>query len=347
MSIRKEKLQAVLDKTVDNKKVFGACFALKHKDEKWYGNAGNILEDQSYFIASTTKLFTTALILRFQSKGLLSIDDHISRYIDADVLEGLMVFKGEDLSRTITIKHLLSHSSGIPDYFEGKSKNGISLEDEIVQGNDQSWSFEELINVSKSMKPQFAPGTKGKALYSDTNFQLLGKIIEQLSGESYSQNCEEHICRPLKMEHTYLYSDPEDTKPLTFYYKQDELRIPKAMSCFGPDGGMVSTNKDMLIFIEAFFTGKLFPAEYIEALQQWNKIFFPLQSGVGIQRLKLPWILDLGSTPKLMGHSGLSGALAFYAPEENIFVVGTVNQIAYPEKSFNVMVKLIRQLKKS
>ena len=50
------------------------------------------------------------------------------------------------------------------------------------------------------------------------------------------------------------------------------------MTSFGPDGGIVSTSADMLVFIEAFFTGKLFPVEYIKELQTWNKIFFPMQS---------------------------------------------------------------------
>ena len=197
------------------------------------------------------------------------------------------------------------------------------------------------------MKPTFAPGTKGKALYSDTNFQLLGRIIETLTDSSYATTCEELICQPLGLGRTYVYKDPGDKRPAALYYKRNELQIPKAMTSFGPDGGVVSTNGDMLVFIEAFFTGKLFPSAYLEELTQWNKIFFPLQAGIGIHRFKLPWVFDpMGAMPELIGHSGLSGALAYYVPREKLFIVGTVNQIAYPQKSFNTMIKLVQKVLK-
>jgi CubicO group peptidase (beta-lactamase class C family) len=104
---------------------------------------------------------------------------------------------------------------------------------------------------------------------------------------------------------------------------------------------MVSTTDDMLVFIEGFFTGKLFPADHIEELQQWNRIFFPMRSGMGIHLFKLPWIFyPTGSVPTFIGHSGLSGALAFYNPKENLYIVGTVNQVAHPDLSFKTMIKL-------
>jgi CubicO group peptidase (beta-lactamase class C family) len=113
------------------------------------------------------------------------------------------------------------------------------------------------------------------------------------------------------------------------------------MTSFGADGGIVSTSADMLIFIQAFFTGLLFPKEYINDLQEWNNIFFPMQSGIGIHLFKLPWIFNpTGAMPYFIGHSGLSGALAYYSPKENMFVVGTVNQVASPDISFRTMIKL-------
>ena len=110
---------------------------------------------------------------------------------------------------------------------------------------------------------------------------------------------------------------------------------------------MVSTSEDMLIFIEAFFTGQLFPQEYIDKLQEWNRIFFPMKSGIGIHLFKLPWYFNpTGAVPHFIGHSGLSGALAYYCPRENIFVVGTVNQVANPDISFKTMIKLTQILLK-
>lgn len=347
MTGKEKSLQAVLDKTVDGKKVFGTSFAVKKDSLTWTGASGNLSNDQSYFIASATKLFTTAIILYLKSIGKLALENKISMYLDTSILNGLHVYKGKDYSDELTIKHLLAHTSGLPDYFQDKGANGKSLEDELISGNDQYWAFEQTIARTKSIKPLFVPGAKGKAHYSDANFQLLGKIIEIITNKSYSENCNVLIIRPLGLTKTYLYQDSTDNTPKTLYYKANELHIPRAMTSFGSDGGIVSISADMLIFIEAFFTGKLFPTEYINKLQVWNKIFFPMRSGIGIHLFKLPWILNpTGNVPYLIGHSGLSGALAYYSPKENIYVVGTVNQVAHPDISFKTMIKLTRILMK-
>ena len=341
MTEKEKSLQAVLNKTVDGKRVFGTSFAIKKDGVTWFGASGNVTKDQPYFIASATKLFTTAIILRLKSEGKISLEDKISKYLDKTVLNGLHVYSNKDYSDELTIKHLLAHTSGLADYFQGKGVNGKSLEDEIKNGGDQFWTFEQALERTKAMKPLFIPGTKNKANYSDANFQLLGKIIESITNKSYSGTCDELIIKPLKLSSTYLYKDTTDKTPKTLYYKANELHIPKAMTSFGPDGGLVSTSANMLIFIEAFFTGKLFPKEYINDLQEWNKIFFPMKSGIGIHLFKLPWFFNpTGAVPNFFGHSGLSGALAFYSPKENIFVVGTVNQVAYPDISFKIMINL-------
>jgi D-alanyl-D-alanine carboxypeptidase len=332
---------------VDGKKVFGTSFAFKKDTETWQGASGNLTTDRPYFIASTTKLFTTAIIMKLRAEGKLSLEDKISKYIDASILSGLHFYKGKDYSQELTIRHLLSHTSGLPDYFQDKGASGKSLENELMAGNDQFWTFEESIDRSKKMSPLFVPGTKGKAKYSDANFQLLGKIIETITGKSYAENCQDRIIQPLSLTKTYLYQDATDEKPKMLYHKSKELKIPKAMTSFGPDGGMVSVSADMLVFIEAFFTGKLFPLSYIDELQEWNRIFPPMRAGVGIHLFKLPWIFDpTGAIPYFIGHSGLSGALTFYSPKENIYIAGTVNQTAHPDISYRTMISLTQRILK-
>jgi D-alanyl-D-alanine carboxypeptidase len=347
MNEKEKLLQTVLDKVVDGKKIFGASFAIKKDNLVWYGSSGNLSIDKPYFIASTTKLFTTAIILQLRANGKLNLNDRISSYLEKSILTGLVFYKGKEYSEELTIKHLLSHTSGLPDYFQGKGANEKSLEEEIISGNDQFWTFEQAMERTKKMKPLFVPGTKNKANYSDANFQLLGKIIETITNKSYSENCKTLIINVLSLRNTYLYQDPTDSKPKTLYYKSNELDIPKAMTSFGADGGMVSTSADMLTFIEAFFNGKLFPSSYINELQEWNKIFFPMRSGIGIHLFKLPWIFNpTGTVPYFIGHSGLSGALAYYSPKENVFIAGTVNQVAHPDISFKTMIKLTQIVKK-
>ncbi|HPX77101.1 MAG TPA: serine hydrolase domain-containing protein, partial [Bacteroidales bacterium] len=106
-------LQAILDKKVDGKKIFGTSFALKKDNTVWQGASGNLSIDQPYFIASTTKLFTTAIILKLKEEGKLSLDDKIHQYVDISVLFRLHLYQKKDYSQEISIKHLLSHTSGL------------------------------------------------------------------------------------------------------------------------------------------------------------------------------------------------------------------------------------------
>jgi D-alanyl-D-alanine carboxypeptidase len=344
MEDKKQILQSIIDNIIDNRKVFGTSFCIKYKNDIWYGASGNLDIDSQYFIASTTKLFVTSIILNLKSKGILDLDEKISKYLDESILKNLHILNKQDFSKNITIKNLLSHTSGIPDYFQQKNKEGKSIESEIITGKDKSWTFEECVEYSKSLSPLFKPSSKGKAHYSDTNYQLLGKIIENITNKSISDNLQELIFNPLLLTKTYLYKNINDNKPKTLYFKNKELFIPKAMSSFGPDGGIVSNSKDLMIFLEAFFNGILFPKEYIDTLKVWNNIFFPIQSGIGIHRFKLPWIFNpFGSIPELIGHSGLSGALAYYSPEKNFYIAGTVNQVAYPDTSFRLAIKLMQK----
>ncbi len=192
------------------------------------------------------------------------------------------------------------------------------------------------------MKPRFKPGARGKAFYSDTNYQLLGRVIEAIVGKRMGEVLQGFIFSPLRLKDTYLYDDSNDNIPLSLYYKTDPLRIPLAMTSFGPDGGIVSTAKETMTFLRAFCGGQFFPKEYISELTTWNRIFFPLEYGIGIARFKLPRIFSpFKATPELIGHSGLSGAFAYYCPEKDLYLTGTVNQVARPGLSYRLMIKLL------
>jgi len=343
MSHPHELLQNLLDKSVDGSRIVGLSFALSKGTKIFTGCSGNLVANKPFFIASTTKLFTTAIILQLSAEGRLSLEDGIAKILSPKIISGLHVYKGKEFTQEICIRHLLSHTSGLADYFQDKQLHKGSLEQEIKAGKDRGWTFEDIIELNAHQKAFFAPGTSGKAHYSDTNFQLLGKIIEEITGISFEANCFTRIIEPLGLKHTYIYNNSPDQNPMPLYYKSDVLHIPLAMSSFGPDGGMVSTAEDLLAFIRAFFQGELFPQEYLKCMQVWNRIFFPLQAGLGIHLFKLPWFFNpFGTIPPFIGHSGLSGALAFYCPGSDLYIAGTVNQVASPDKSFRLMIQLER-----
>lgn len=338
---QQEAADAIVKDAVDDKLIKGAVVSLSSSDFDWTGAHGNLSTEDAYFIASTTKLFTTTVIYQLIDEGRLQLDDKISEYLTDDIMKGLHVRKDEEYSHKITVRHLLSNTSGLPDYFEGKDDKGKVLSKELMKGNDEAWAFEETIAISKTMKPKFEPGKKNKALYSDTNFQLLGKIIEELTGLTVSEAFEERIVEPLGLTSTYVYADENDDTPISLRYKKDELHIPKAMTSFAPDGGVVSTAYESMIFIKAFFNGELFDAKHIDEAQEWNDIFYPNEYGVGYMRYKLPKVYGI---PEVIGHSGLSGAFMWYCPAKDLFITGTVNQLHKPGTSYRMVARLLSVL---
>ncbi len=337
-------LQKIVTKSVDHKKIFGCVVNVESGDNKfsWIGSSGNISDETQYFLASTTKLYITAILLKLKSEGKIKLDDRISKYIPLESISGIHNYKGTDYSAEITIEHLMAHTSGLPDYFEEKTDTGKSLRQELSLGHDSSWDFQKVMNDVKKMKPKFKPGTRKKALYSDTNYQLLGRIIEIITNKTISDAFNDLIFNPLKLKKTYLYQDINDKNPIDIYFKKQQMHIPQAMASFGPDGGIVSTAQESMIFLKAFFNGIFFQKKVLNELKQWNNIFFPLKYGTGIMLFKLPRIFSpFKSYPEFIGHSGLSGAFEWYCPEKDLYLTGTVNQLSNPNLSYRLIIKLI------
>ena len=344
-----DKIQKIFNKVLNEKNSFGASLRIENgQDELIFNNAGgNINLESQYYIASTTKLFTTAIIYKLMDEGKVSLDDNLLIFFNREIVKGLNIYNGQDFSDSITVKQLLSHTSGIPDYFSGKTSNGKSLEEKLLKGEDEKWDFEKSLNLAKDQKSKFYPGKKGKALYSDTNFQILGRIIEIIRQRKIEDVFKEEIFDYLKLQNTYCFTNSLGQDPISLYYKERELEIPLAMSSFGADGGIVSTSEDMMIFLKAFIKGKLFSMKNIEIMEsEYNRIFFPLQYGVGIMMFQLPIFFTLfRKFPPLIGHSGLSGAFAFYCREKDIYMTGTVNQLAAKSRSYQMMIKALQVLK--
>ncbi|HEC05501.1 MAG TPA: class A beta-lactamase-related serine hydrolase [Thiolapillus brandeum] len=335
-------MQRILDHKLAQGKFSGAAFCMELRGQMRCASSGNLDSVQSFFIASTTKLYTTTLVLKMRAEGQLELDDPIGLYLEPNITQGLHEYRGTSHGARITIRQLLAHRSGLPDYFRDRTSQGDSYERRLIEQGDFSWTFEQAIRRSKQLSPRFTPGTAGKAYYSDTNYQLLGRILEVVSGLPYAKLLKRRIFHPLRLENSYLFTDPTDQRPAAMQYRNRTLWLPQAMASFGPDGGIVSTASELAVFGRAFFGGDLFPAEYLSELYDWEDIFSPLQSGTGIHRIRLPWYLTwLLKPPELYGHSGLSGALLFWSPKRDIIIAGTVNRIDQPDLSYRTLYAIL------
>ena len=344
-----EKIQKLLNKMTNNESVFGTVLRIERADGEvlFDGATGDLKTSSQYFIASTTKLYTVAMIMKLRAEGKLSLDDKLSKFFGPEVTQRLNVYKGIDYSDQITIKHLLSHTSGIPDYFGGKNNKGTSLEKELTESKDRAWGLEDVLRTVKTMQSTFKPGQKGKALYSDTNFQLLGRIIEQFRSNTIENIFKHEIFEPFGMKDTYVYTAEPDQNPAGMYFQDKKLFIPQAMKSTRADGGIVSTSYDSMTFIKNFFEGKFFPKSYFDEMRtDYRGVMFPLQYGTGLMRFKLPSLMTgFRSMPELIGHSGLSGAFEYYCPAKGVYLTGTVNQISSPSTSYRMLVMTLSLIK--
>lgn len=220
------------------------------------------------------------------------------------------------------------------------------------------WGVEEVVEIAQtSLSPRFPPEPKGqeasgkKAYYSDTNYQLLGAVIEAAAQQALHQILTELIIEPLKMSSTYMHGYGGTTEmgarpPAHIYHGTQPLYLDRAMTSFGPDGGMVSTVEECLRFLDQFRRGKLFASpSTLDCMQSWTGIFFPFQYGLGVMRFKLPRILSpFSATPELVGHSGSTSAFLFYSAADRLYIGGTLNQLENQGRPFRLMLKVIQIL---
>lgn len=317
-----------------------------------------------FWIASVTKLYIASAVLKLHEQGCLSIYDKMSSYLPGSLTEGLSRTKdGMDQSDKITLLHLLNHSSGIPDYLEIHQKGEKSLWDSILEDGDRSWSVEDTMQLVRNVnRPLFQPQplgtTKRKSRYSDTNFQLLIEIIENVAGKPLQEVFEEMFYRPLNLERTYLPSAAACKNfpaAAAVWYKDRSLDIPFTLESARD---LISTADELIIFMKALIGGEIFDDPSTAELMQsdWNRFGFvlspvapgwPIEYGLGMMRFRAPPVFSLfQSFPELRGHTGVSSAWLFYCPEIDMIITGTVSQLNAVALPFKIVPKIAGFLSK-
>ncbi|MBU45023.1 MAG: hypothetical protein CMN76_17560 [Spirochaetaceae bacterium] len=363
-----DSLDRLFKKFTEKKAVHSALLRIEAEngDVIWSGAYGNDSPEgrlmdpgHSYFIASATKIFTAVSVLKLHESGKLDLSTPAISILPE--LTEIHNYKGVDHTDEIRVFHLLSHTSGLPDYFEQAGTGKDSLLTQLLNGGDRSWDTEFVLQRARSMKPPFPPatkeGSKNKAHYSDTNYQILDLLIERITGQSPVEALAS-LADSLGLRRTYMYDhsnaaeagadqagdtdEPVKPVPCLFYYGNRCLAMPQAMRSFRGDGAAVSTTADQIRFLRSLFLEGLLRPETLERMQQWNRIFFPFRYGMGLMQFQLPAILTgFRRMPEFIGHSGASGAINFYCPERKVFVAGTFNQLKDRSLPFQWMARAV------
>lgn len=303
---------------------------------------------QPTHLASVGKLFTATLIGILYEKGELTYEDKIQKHLDEDLMSDLHLYKGKDYSGEITIKHLLTQTSGLNDVF-------MPLLKKMVDDPELKFSVREALEWGKNnLKPIAKPGKKH--FYTDTNYHLLGLIIENITGKPFQVAMHEMIFEPLKMNHAYIqgYSKPKVDPlyhPANIYLNHANLIENKRIAKIDyAGGGVVAPLSEFLLFMKALVNGHLVKKTTLDRMINDDVTMgFPaLGFNYGYSVWK-PKVIPLLMPKKYFcwGCVGSTGAFMFFHPLTETYIIGTFNDDSYTSKALRFMLKkVIRPLLK-
>lgn len=310
-----------------------------------------VREVHPFHSASVGKMFTAAIIMKLAEAGKLQTSDPIYEHLAIETMDRLHVFNGKDYSKEITIAQLLQHTSGLADYIMDEPKDGSpNLITQMFIEPNKLWKVEEFITITKEkLSPHFAPG-KGYN-YTDTEYILLGLIIEKKYHKDLHQVFLEELFLPLQMNHTALFmrSQPieKNEKMTEFYVDKMDISTFNSLTIDWAGGGLVSTTEDLLRFHQALFSKKIVSEYSLSEMQDWHPESIGSYYGFGLRKYVINEISKDLPNLTVIGHSGISGSFSFYCPELDVFVAGTFNQSNQIEKAIEFLMQTLVILKYS
>jgi D-alanyl-D-alanine carboxypeptidase len=291
-------------------------------------------------------------VYRLADKGHLGVNDPIIRYFSPNDLERLFVYRGSDYAAQVTIEHLLGHTSGVADYFEGDTSSGKTFLDGILSNPQEHWTPEKLLDFTR--EHQAAVGIPGNVFnYSDTSYILLGLIIEKVTGKSFAENLADEFFLPLDMRDTYLmfYSEPINfpKKDISqIWFNDVEISGFESLSCDWSGGGIISTTADLLKFNQALRQGRLIQNSTLETMDTCKHKFRPgIYYGLGMMEIRFKeFFFLLGRLPKIKGHIGILSTHLFYDPVKAAHIILNFGSNTRMVESFKALIEIENTLQR-
>lgn len=339
--------------------------------QRWVASAGTsdtrgtpMSNVTPFHFTSVTKLFTTAVVAQLHEERHIDLDTPVAEYVPGNLIEGLHRLDGVDHTGRITVRHLLSHTSGLPDYFLARPDGADSYADTITR-HDIEFTVSDVADRVRRLTPRFAPqasnAKRQRAAYSDTNFHLLGAVVEAVTTQRFHDVVADRVLTPLSLDSTWFAGHPRRINPTnaaaTLWAGDSPLDRPAALRSMGPDGGLIGTADDALTFLRAFMSGRLFSEHgTLENLQRrWNRFglprdrtsiaapMWPIQYAAGIKRFTVGRLLVPGFVRTVaIGHTGASGSFAFHVPAHDLYLAGTVDQTQAAAVPYRSIPRLLR-----
>ncbi|MFJ2752842.1 MULTISPECIES: serine hydrolase domain-containing protein [unclassified Streptomyces] len=263
---------------------------------------GSAMDPQARFrIGSVSKTFTSVVLLQLVDEGKVDLDTAVNRY-----LPGLLP------DDRITVRHLLSHRSGLSDYTNAMFEHTVPGFEAV---RNRVFSYQELVNLSLAEPRTNEPGAA--YAYSNTNFVVLGMLIEKATGHGVAKEYERRIFKPLKLRNTSYVHPGTQIRGLHAhgYLHPDEAGAPlvdsteQTVSWAQSAGAVISNPGDLNTFTSALLGGRLLPARLLDAMltatptDATNTRFY----GLGLRRY------DLSCGTSVYGHTGTVQGFYTYA----------------------------------
>lgn len=244
-------------------------------------NGSPIDSTTSFHLASVSKTFTAMAILMLEERGMLDIDDSVSTYLD-----------GFPFS-TISIKNLLSHRSGLPNYVHFAERMGWD--------SNRFMTNMDLLNMIRDHAKKLNAGRSGAYFdYCNTNYALLALIIEKVSKLSYPEFLEQNIFRPLGMNHTFVLGSQNMDMALPSFKFNNSKEPYMFLDMIYGDKNIYSTPRDMMKWDAALYENRLFKSSTLEAA-----FIGYSHEKRGIRNYGLGWrLVEMPTGKKIIYHNG-------------------------------------------
>jgi D-alanyl-D-alanine carboxypeptidase len=270
--------------------------------------------DTPFVVGSITKTFVTALILQLAEEGALDLDAPLARWLP-----------DYPRARRITLRQLLSHTSGVFNYFEHP------LYDPLVFGRpSHSWTPQEILDEFQR-EPYFRPGQGFH--YSNTGFILLGLVAEQATGATLGEELSARFFEPLGLQQTYFQGDGPQAGAADGYLRttnghrrvsgeSDYRPTTSAATVAWAAGGIVSTAEDIATWTSALYGGEVLASDSLAMLTDYAASPYPRGTyGLGTRTRQISGVRAFGHTGSLRGYM----AATWYLPSEDVTVTVLTN----------------------
>ncbi|MEU6406627.1 serine hydrolase domain-containing protein [Streptomyces sp. NPDC046985] len=250
-------------------------------------------------IGSVTKTFTAVVLLQLAAEGKVKLDTSVDRY-----LPGLLP------DARITVRHVLSHRSGLYDYTHDLFARTVPGFEAV---RNKVFTYRQL--VAQSVKHPLTHKPGAVYAYSNTNFVVAGLLVEKLTGHPVRTEYQNRIIKPLRLTDTF-YVHPATAIPGRHthgYLTPDDARSPlvdatdQTASWAQSAGALISSARDLNAFLSALLGGRLLPAGQLAQMERWLSSGAQQAYGLGLRRR------DLSCGVSVYGHTGIVQGFSTYA----------------------------------